>query len=229
MTTSPAVGSAPVNRFSLSPDEIWNMAVDTDLICPYYGDQYFTYGRWQRDVMEDICGSIVGKTVLDIGCGGLRFGAFILPEIGNGHYYGIDPYHKFLAFGQKLVDRLDCTDKATLIQSNQFEFPTDIQVDFAMSQSVFTHMSEAQILDCLEKLRPLMKRGGKFVFTYLVTKIPDGHHDGKLYQEEMPVVCAYLAGPKIFRDFAEKYNLKLEEGYTKIPHPSKQHTAILTF
>jgi SAM-dependent methyltransferase len=229
MTASSAVNQKSSNRFCLSSDEIWNMAVDTDLVCSYYGEQFFTLGRWQRDVMEDVCGTIANKTVLDIGCGGLRFGAFILPELENGHYYGIDPYYKFLDFGKTLVERLDCTEKATLIQSVNFDFPADIQVDFAMSQSVFTHMSEIQIMDCLEKLRPLMKPGGKLVFTYLVTKIPEGHHDGKLYQEEMPVICAYLVGSKIFRDFAEKYNLQLEEGYKKIPHPSNQNTAILTF
>ncbi len=217
------------HEISLTKDEIWDLAVDSDLVCTYYDEFFYELGNWQRDIMIDVVGGIAGKTVLDIGCGGLRFGTFIMEELANGHYYGVDPYHKFLDFGRKISEKLNCVDKVTLIQSKNCDFPSDIKFDFAMSQSVFTHMSEGQILDCLEKLLPIMKPGGKLVFTYITTKLPHAHHDGRLYQEAMPVVCAYLAGTKILQDFATKHNLHLIEDYTEVPHPTNQKVGILSF
>ena len=221
-------GTAPY-QLPIPHHDIWDMAVDSDLVCTYYDDFFYELGQWQRDVMIQVAGGIEGKHVLDIGCGGLRFGAFILEDLGSGHYYGIDPYPKFLAFGKKLGERMQCSERMTLIQSKDCAFPEGVQIDFAMSQSVFTHMSEPQILDCLNKLLPVMKKGGHLVFTFITTKLPQVHHDGRLYQEGMPVVCAYLAGTQIFETFAEQHGLTLIDPYNAIPHPTGQRVAILRF
>jgi cyclopropane fatty-acyl-phospholipid synthase-like methyltransferase len=52
--------------------------------------------------------------------------------------------------------------------------------DFAMAQSVFTHMTFAQIERCLTALKPVMKPGGKLVFTIILSK-----------DEEVPFIYAY--------------------------------------
>ena len=95
-------------------------------------------------------GSLVGKRILDFGCGYgrlLRLAAFYSDDV-----YGVDPGQKVLGFCAKagLVDNIELSEYLP----SSLPAPTDI--DFAYAFSVFTHLSEQATKICLAALRKHM-------------------------------------------------------------------------
>lgn len=211
-------------------EEVWNMAVDTDLICDYFED-WDLHGNWQKTMLLNFIpqSEVSDKTVLDIGSGAMRFGTFILPLLSKGMYIGVDPFDRYVALARKIAAWMQCEDRVNITHTLNFDFPPDAQVDFAMCQSVFTHLSEPQVLDCLNKMLPIMKKGSTFVFTYITTKYAETHHKGRYYMQEMPIVGSRLPSTRIFQEFADKHGLTFEDNYNKYPHPTGQLVAVLTF
>lgn len=108
--------------------------------------------------------------MLDVGCGALRFGRLAVDYLEAGNYYGQDLSEKILEAGYtiELTDeqRLKLPRK-NLATNADFDFShVDTPVDFAIAQSVFTHLPYNHIRHCLIKLLPHMAAGGVFFATY---------------------------------------------------------------
>ena len=109
--------------------------------------------------------------LLDIGCGCLRGGVKFVAYLDAGNYYGIDASRSLLDSGYEielpkagLQRRLP---RANLLCSADFEFSAaGCHFDFALAQSVFTHLSFNRIRECLERLAPVMAPGGAFFATF---------------------------------------------------------------
>jgi len=108
--------------------------------------------------------------LLDIGCGSLRGGVHFIRYLSDGHYFGIDKNQKLLDAGRDIeLQRYKLkSKKITLLKTDNFDFTSFNQkFEFAIAQSVFTHISLNSIIMCLAKIETVLLQGGKFFATFL--------------------------------------------------------------
>lgn len=118
-----------------------------------------------------------GSRLIDIGCGSLRAGVRFVPYLEPDHYYGIDLVPELLELGYEreirplgLAERLS---RGNLAATDDFSIPfSDTRFDFALAQSLFSHLPINHLRLCLTRLRPHMAEGGVFFATFFVA--PDG-------------------------------------------------------
>ncbi|MBU0754194.1 MAG: class I SAM-dependent methyltransferase, partial [Planctomycetes bacterium] len=121
---------------------------------------------------------------IDVGCGSLRGGVHFIPYLDSGHYLGIDKEEKLIQAGieKELGQDLFLAKKPKLVVSDCFEFEKfGVRGDYAIAQSLFTHLPGPLIETCLKKLRKAMNEEGVFFATFFhsdkETSNPDRSHD----------------------------------------------------
>ncbi len=128
-------------------------------------------------------------TLIDVGCGSLRGGVHFVEYLNVGNYYGMDNNQSLLDAGYDvelaaagLQRRLP---RANLICNADFDFSSPgRKFDFALAQSVFTHLSFNRIRQCLERLSVAMAAGGIFYATFfelpedVPSSVPRTHDPG---------------------------------------------------
>jgi SAM-dependent methyltransferase len=125
--------------------------------------------------------------VLDIGCGSLRAGVKLIRYLDAGNYFGTDLDASLLQAGydvelvrEGLVDKLP---RSNLVTDGEFDFSWVKQpFDFALAQSVFTHLPLNHMRVCLEKLVGAVRDGGRFYMTFF--EIPADHPTGQPFAHE---------------------------------------------
>jgi len=142
-----------------------------------------------------------GARLLDIGCGSLRGGVHFVGYLEPGHYFGLDSNPSLLEAGyEKELGPLGLQDKlprANLATDGEFRFEGyDEPFDFALAQSLFTHLPINHLRLCLARLWPRMKVGGRFFATFFL--MPDDHPIGE------PLVHAI--GGVTTRDWRDPYH-----------------------
>lgn len=132
------------------------------------GGMWDRMGRLQLDFMIDH-GLHPSMRLLDVGCGPLRAGIHFVDYLDAGNYYGIDINESLLDAGHgtelppalrsKLPrDHLRCTDR--------FDCDFGVAFDFAIAQSLFTHIPLNDIRLCLYRVARVMTVGGSFFATF---------------------------------------------------------------
>jgi SAM-dependent methyltransferase len=111
-------------------------------------------------------------TVLDIGCGCLRVGVYLVRYLEPGRYFGVDISEDLLEVGyERELRPLGLAGKLprhNLLCDSEFRFerlPGAPLFEMALAQSVFTHLPLNHIRLCLARLGPLMETGGRFFAT----------------------------------------------------------------
>lgn len=106
--------------------------------------------------------------VLDIGCGSLRAGVKLIAYLDAGHYHGVDKDAELLRCGQELELSADLRRKApVLAHMEDFELHMlGRRFDFAIAQSVFTHLPVNRIARCLSGVHGVLARSGVFYATF---------------------------------------------------------------
>ena len=106
--------------------------------------------------------------LLDVGCGSLRGGVHFVSYLRSGHYFGVDINPVLLEAGRMELERSGLADKTvTLAQSGEFHFETfGRRFDYALAQSVFTHLPLNSIILCLMRLERVLVEGGRFFTTF---------------------------------------------------------------
>lgn len=134
-------------------------------------------GELQRDFLMQN-GLQPRHRLLDIGCGSLRLGHLMVDFLESGHYFGNDLSEELISAGyaKELSDEQRAKlPRTNLGVSNDFDFSfLKEKMDFAIAQSVFSHLPLNHIRRCLMKLAPHMEKGGVFYATFF--HCPD-HHD----------------------------------------------------
>lgn len=107
-------------------------------------------------------------TLLDIGCGSLRGGRLFIPYLQPGNYFGLEPNADLVhaGFTHELGHEIMDVKHPTFDHNDQCDtsvFGTDF--DYALAQSVFTHLPLDLTHECLRSLSRTMKPGGQFLFT----------------------------------------------------------------
>lgn len=112
---------------------------------------------------------------LDVGCGPLRGGVRFIRYLEPGHYFGVDRNPKTLADGRDVeLPRHGLVEKRpvlTLMENFDFE-RLGQRFDYALAQSVFTHLPVNKIVRCLMNMEKVLAEGGRFFAT--IYENPEG-------------------------------------------------------
>jgi SAM-dependent methyltransferase len=107
--------------------------------------------------------------MLDVGCGSLRGGRHFARHLDPGNYFGIDVNESLLRAAlqseipaEGLQDRLP---EQNLRHTDVFDCDFGVQFDFALAQSVFTHLTLNHIRLCLWQVGASMAPDGRFYAT----------------------------------------------------------------
>ena len=113
-------------------------------------------------------------TLVDIGCGSLRCGLPIIRYLDEGNYYGLDINASLIEAGMHELGKEGLTSKQPhLLVNDKFELSRfGTSFDFAIAQSVFTHLDMNLIVRCLVEVRKILKSGGKFYATFFLAPSP---------------------------------------------------------
>ncbi len=106
--------------------------------------------------------------LLDVGCGSLRGGLRFVPYLEAGQYYGIDQSQRLLDAGLQQLEEADLQDKRpTLARIEDFGLERlGKRFDYALAQSVFTHLPMNLISRCLVNVDRVLLPGGVFFATF---------------------------------------------------------------
>lgn len=106
---------------------------------------------------------------LDVGCGALRGGVRFINFLDPGHYFGIDRNPEIIGAANRIeIPRHGLSEKhPRLMVTDNFGFDRFGQTfDFALAQSVFTHVPINDLIMCLMKMDKVLKPGGTFFATF---------------------------------------------------------------
>lgn len=133
--------------------------------------------------------------LLDIACGSLRAGVWLIPYLEAGHYLGIEKERSLIeaAVEHELAEAVREVKRPRLIVDDAFAFEKfERRPDVAIAQSLFSHLPPADIDRCFAKLRAVMAADGRFYATFFETATAEDRaeaaHDHKHFaytREEM--------------------------------------------
>ncbi len=106
--------------------------------------------------------------LLDVGCGPLRGGIRFIQYLETGHYYGVEKDADVLEETRRVeLPRYGLEHRRpTLVAMEDFDFRTLGQTfDYAIAQSVFTHLPLNNIIRCLMRMEDALNEGGRFYAT----------------------------------------------------------------
>ncbi|NLF79179.1 MAG: class I SAM-dependent methyltransferase [Chloroflexi bacterium] len=131
------------------------------------GGMWEEMGQLQFEFMKEQ-GLLPEHDFLDVGCGSLRGGLHFINYLEPGHYCGIDIDKSLLRAGWKEVKKHHLSDKKPLlVHTDSFDFlALNRTFDFALAQSVFTHLPLNSVALCLITMAHALKPGGKFFATF---------------------------------------------------------------
>ena len=135
-------------------------------------ESWYSIGRLQYHFLVSK-GLKSNHKFLDLGCGSLRLGQFLIPMLDKGNYFGLDVEHELIDEGSKneMLFNVIETKKPTFIINDEFKLNPCDEYDFAIAQSLFTHMSMNLNLKCLK--RPTMGFESYNNHSSYSIKIPD--------------------------------------------------------
>jgi SAM-dependent methyltransferase len=130
------------------------------------GGMWDTIGPLQFDFMKKQ-GLRPEHRLLDIGCGSLRAGRFFIAYLNPRCYLGLDGDEPLVRAGlASEIEPAAIKEKQPEFAFNSnFQFPFERKPDFALAQSVLTHLTPSQIETCLTNLRTFAP-GCKFFATF---------------------------------------------------------------
>ncbi len=133
----------------------------------FVGGMWDEIGRHQFDFLV-AHGLEPHDVLLDVACGALRGGRWFIPYLEPDHYLGLDQYQELLDRGlEELGPELVEAKRPELIADAHFSFERFSRApDVALAQSLFTHLTSRDIVDCLTKLRRRAKPTTRFWATF---------------------------------------------------------------
>lgn len=178
----------------------------------------FVGGLWQEigDLQFEFLkrnGLAAHHLLLDIGCGALRCGIPIIRYLDCGNYFGLDLNSSLIeAARSELANEGLAYKHPQLLVNEKFDFARfGVNFDFAIAQSVFTHLDAKLISQCLVELQKVLKPGGKCFATFF--RAPSAGHTESISHEPEGVVTNFHADPFHF-SFSELDQLADNAGFS---------------
>ncbi len=198
-----------------------DMGLEEGIAPSRYFFEWHRFARWSYEACLAV-GLQPHHRFLDVGCGAMRAGIEILPYLHDGGYHGMDAYEPYLRLARRLVERIGLDRSFQLVQSRDFAFETmGGDFDFALCQSVFTHLSLHEVERCIERLQQVMRPGGRLLFTHNTRSWARGD----LYDQVLPMIHS---GQSVewLEKLARRRGLRFEP--QPLEHPT-QRTGLLVF
>lgn len=106
--------------------------------------------------------------VVDLGCGHLRIGSWLIPYLEPGRYIGIEPREEAVKAGLRALVGLDVAREKAVVFSDRTDFDVGAwgPVDFVVARSVWSHASRDQIRATLDAFMESAQRGGKLLASF---------------------------------------------------------------
>lgn len=114
-------------------------------------------------------------TLLDVACGSLRAGRFFIDYLDAGNYLGVDKEIDLIIHGvaQEIGIQTFVQKRPLFVVSGGFDFGQfSRRPDYAIAQSLFTHLTADDIRLCLHSLRSFLADGGRFYATFFEVQSP---------------------------------------------------------
>jgi SAM-dependent methyltransferase len=143
-----------------APREAWHRSA--------VGGMWDEIGPMQRDFLVSQ-GLQPHHHLLDIGCGSLRGGVHAIRYLEPSRYYGIDRNGELLRCARdiELPAHGIVEKQPRLLENEAFEFwRFETRFDFALAQSVFTHLPFNSIMRCLVEAARVLRPGGRLFATF---------------------------------------------------------------
>jgi len=136
-----------------------------------------------------------GHDLLDVGCGALRGGIHFMRYLDSGRYYGMDINQSLIEAGKNEIHVAGLIDKqAHLLVNAKFEAHLFGKCfDYAIAQSVFTHLPINHIVRCLAEMRKVLKPTGIFFATFF--EAPSAAYLDQITHTSGGIVTNYDADP----------------------------------
>ena len=149
----------------------------------YVGGMWEEIGRLQFDFLIEN-GLKPDDIFLDIACGSLRAGVHLIPYLNKGNYLGIEKERALieLAIKHEIEKEIINLKFPEFVVSDSFEFHKFNKTpNFAIAQSLFTHLPKKYINLCFKNLKNHFHPDGVFYATFLLTdnktNNPESPHD----------------------------------------------------
>ncbi|MAR05636.1 MAG: hypothetical protein CL862_00825 [Cyanobium sp. NAT70] len=136
----------------------------------YVGGKFYEIGKLQFDFLVSM-GMRPRSVLLDIACGCFRLGLWAIPFLKKGHYLGIELEESLVkaGFGHELSREMAQLKKPNVIVNGEFNFSLlNSKADFAIAQSLFTHLSQEDMIRCLKNCKTALNQDGKFYVTFFI-------------------------------------------------------------
>jgi SAM-dependent methyltransferase len=171
---------------------------------------------------------------LDVGCGCFRGGVHFIKYLDEGNYYGVDKNQDLLTNGIQMelsVAGLDQKRINVLCRDDFLFSEFNTQFDFAIAQSVFTHLNWNTIVRCLSEIKKVLAPTGNFFATFfedqdgshIITPILHARGDVLTYSYKDPFHYTF----EVFKEIAKR--LKLQVKYIgEWNHPRDQRMMVFT-
>lgn len=159
-------------------------------------------GTLQVDFLKSE-GLLPKHTLIDVACGSLRAGRLLIDYLGPGNYLGIDKEIDLIIHGvaEELGVASFVEKRPVFVVSSDFEFyKFDCRPDYAIAQSLLTHLTAEDIYRCFKELRKSIAVNGRFYATFFETYLPTDNLknsdaiDCFFYTREQMRMLAELAG-----------------------------------
>jgi Methyltransferase domain len=139
--------------------------------------QYFeSSGRLQLAtlIMNGLCPS---STVLDVGCGSLRGGYWLMNFLEPGRYFGIEPRAYEVEQGLQYIVEPELVEYARPRFAHNDDFDLSVfgtKFDFVLARSIWSHATKSQIEAMLDSFLEVGKPEAVMLSSYLpASRLPD--------------------------------------------------------
>jgi SAM-dependent methyltransferase len=126
-------------------------------------------------------GLIPHSKVLDVGCGCLRAGYWLIHFLQPGGYFGIEPNTRMLDAGKQtfFTPELLAYKRPMFSANDDFDFSVfGVAFDFVLARSIWTHASSHQIERMLDGFVVNAKPGAVFLASYRRAARPEEQYTG---------------------------------------------------
>ncbi len=148
----------------------------------FTGGPIHLFGEMGRFAFDSLKQNGLEKSnfVLDLGCGALRIGYWLVRYLDSDRYCGIEPERAYVEAGIKhaIGPELAAEKRPRFDHGEGFDFSVfGVKFDFVVARSIFSHASPKMIRRALESFRDNSTERGVMLASYKQTRADDGGAD----------------------------------------------------
>jgi len=131
-------------------------------------ESFTKVGRYTLESLQR-CGMTPDSNLIDIGCGALRLGYWLVRYLGPGRYFGLEPSKRYVEIGLRIAIGPELAEekKPRFDYNGDFDFTKfGVPFNFAVARSIFSHASPRMIGQAMDSFRDSAAPGGVMLASY---------------------------------------------------------------